>query len=78
MHIAAGGSVLALGAIIMGAILGYIFYKYDSLWICIISHIAANLPDFILFKHSDMANNLLLVLKVLFVAIFISSFIIFG
>ena len=47
MHFAAGGGILVIGAILMGAVFGYIFYKYNSLWICIISHIVANLPDFI-------------------------------
>lgn len=71
MHFAAGGGVLVIGAILMGSVLGYIFYKYDSLWICIISHIVANFPDFILFNHNNISNNLLIILKVLFAAIFI-------
>lgn len=76
MHFAAGGGILVIGAILMGAVFGYIFYKYDSLWICIISHIAANLPDFILFNHNNISNYLLIMLKILFAAIFIISLII--
>ncbi len=74
MHFAAGGAILVIGAILMGAVFGYILYKYNSLWVCIISHAVANLPDFILFNHIDISNNLLLVLKVLFAIIFIVSF----
>ncbi|MCM1268269.1 MAG: CPBP family intramembrane metalloprotease [Bacteroidales bacterium] len=44
MHIAAGGSILVIGSIFMGAVLGYILYRYDSLWMCMIAHAAANLP----------------------------------
>lgn len=73
MHFAAGGGVLVIGAILMGAIFSYIFYKYDSLWICIIAHIVANVPDFILFNHNDMPNNLLIGLIIIFGAIFIIS-----
>lgn len=74
MHFAAGGGILVIGAILMGAVFGYIFYKYNSLWICIISHIVANLPDFILFNHIDISNNLLIILKIVFIIIFVISF----
>lgn len=50
MHLSAGGGILALGSALMGAILGYIFCKYQSLWVCVLSHAAANLPDFILYR----------------------------
>lgn len=69
MHFAAGGGVLVVGAILMGGVFSYIFYKYDSLWICIISHIVANLPDFI--YHNNIPNNLVTILKILFAIIFI-------
>lgn len=75
MHFAAGGGVLVIGAILMGGIFSYIFYKYDSLWICIISHIVANLPDFILFNHSNISSNLIIIFEILFAIIFIISFI---
>lgn len=74
MHFSAGGGILVIGSIFMGAVLGYIFYKYDSLWVCIISHAVANLPDFILFHHNNISDHWLLGLKILFVIIFIISF----
>lgn len=49
MHIMAGGATLAAGAFIMGLILGYIYAKTNSLWVCIIAHSAANLPDIYLY-----------------------------
>ena len=52
MHFMAGGIVLVVGATMMGLILGFLLYRYKSLWICIIAHICANIPDFIEFgKH---------------------------
>lgn len=71
MHFMAGGGILVAGAILMGAVFGYIFYKYDSLWVCMISHAAANLPDFILYNHNNISQNWLLGLKIFFAVIFV-------
>lgn len=49
MHIMAGGAALAAGAFIIGLILGYIYARTKSLWVCIIAHSAANLPDIYLY-----------------------------
>lgn len=70
MHIAAGGIVLVIGAMLMAAVFGYIFYKFDSLWICIIAHAAANLPEFILYGHPAISDNMLWGLKVFFACAF--------
>ena len=49
MHIAAGGLVLAVGAILMGLIFALIFAKTNSLTVCIIAHAVANIPDFVIY-----------------------------
>lgn len=49
MHIMAGGLVLASGAFLMGVILGCIYARTNSLWVCIIAHSVANLPDIYLY-----------------------------
>ena len=49
MHIAAGGMVLTFGALLMGIIFGCIFAKTNSLWVCMIAHAAANIPDFVFY-----------------------------
>ena len=51
MHFMAGGIILVAGATIMGLAFGLLMYKYKSLWVCIIAHICANLPDFIYTKE---------------------------
>lgn len=49
MHIMAGGATLAAGAFLMGLILGYIYASTNSLWVCIIAHSVANLPEIYLY-----------------------------
>lgn len=71
MHFAAGGVVLVIGAMLMAVVFGYIFYKFDSLWICIIAHAVANLPDFILYNQTNLSNSMLLGLKIFFACAFI-------
>lgn len=51
MHFMAGGIILVAGTAIMGLVFGLLIYKYKSLWVCIIAHICANLPDFIYTKE---------------------------
>ena len=58
MHLMAGGIVLVFGAMIMGLAFGLLMYKYNSLWICIIAHICANIPDFIYSKESFASTGL--------------------
>lgn len=70
MHFAAGGTVLVVGATLMAAVFGYIFHKFDSLWICIIAHAVANLPDFILYYHPDISGIMLWGLRVFFACSF--------
>ncbi|MCM1537992.1 MAG: CPBP family intramembrane metalloprotease [bacterium] len=75
MHIAAGGIVLIIGAILMGAVFGLIFYKTNSLFICFIAHSAANLPDFILFDHPSFSNETRIILEIAFGLVFVTGMI---
>lgn len=71
MHIAAGGIILIIGAILMGAVFGLIFYKTNSLFICFIAHSVANLPDFILSGHPSFSNEMLIILEIAFGLVFV-------
>lgn len=73
MHPIAGGIVLVIGAVLMALILGYIFYKFKSLWVCIIAHAAANLPDFILYSKPDISVGLCWGLAIIFTGVFIAG-----
>ncbi len=55
MHFSAGGLVLVIGAMLMAFVFCYIF-KFNSLWVCIIAHAAANLPDFILYNKPNLSG----------------------
>ncbi len=70
MHFSAGGIALVIGAMLMAVVLGYIFCQFDSLWVCIIAHAAANLPDFILYDHPAFPDGMLLGLKIFFACAF--------
>lgn len=70
MHFSAGGIALVIGAMLMAVVFGYIFYQFDSLWVCIIAHAAANLPDFILYDHPVLPDGMLLGLKIFFACAF--------
>lgn len=48
LHIMAGGPLLALGAVAMGALFGLVYIKTGSLQTAVVAHCAANLPDFVL------------------------------
>lgn len=52
IHITAGGATLAVGAFLIGLILAYIYARTKSLWVCIIAHSIANLPDIYLYLMS--------------------------
>lgn len=71
MHFMAGGVVLVIGATLMALVFGYVFYKYESLWVCIVAHAVANLPDFILQNKPDIPGGLFWALIVIFVSMFI-------
>ena len=71
MHLMAGGIVLVIGAALMALVFGYIFHKFKSLWVCIIAHAVANLPDFILYNKPDIAGGIFWGLIILFVCVFI-------
>ena len=71
MHFMAGGIVLVIGAALMALVFGYIFYKFKSLWVCIIAHAVANLPDFILCNEPDISGGIFWGLVILFACVFI-------
>lgn len=71
MHLMAGGIVLVIGAVLMALVFGYIFYKFTSLWVCIIAHAVANLPEFILYNKPDISGGIFWGLVILFVCVFI-------
>lgn len=73
MHFIAGGIVLVIGATLMSLIFGYIFYKFKSLWVCILSHAVANLPDFILYNKPDISGGIFWGLIIFFVCVFIAG-----
>ena len=71
MHFMAGGIVLIIGTTLMALVFGYIFYKFKSLWVCIIAHAVANLPDFILYNKPDISGGIFWGLVIFFVCVFI-------
>ncbi len=73
MHFMAGGIVLVIGAALMALVIGYIFYKYKSLWVCIIAHAVANLPDFILYNKPDISGGIFWGLVIFFACVFIAG-----
>ena len=78
MHFMAGGIILVAGATIMGLAFGLLMYKYKSLWLCIIAHMCANLPDFIYskerFASGGLKIGLICVFSVTFLAVLIWIF----
>ena len=73
MHLMAGGIVLVIGAALMALVFGYIFYKFKSLWVCIIAHAVANLPDFILYNKPDISSGVFRGLAIFFACVFIAG-----
>lgn len=69
IHLMAGGIWLVIGATLMGICFGIIFVKTNSLYVAIVAHAFANLPDFIMsyLPHFDFGtrNVLALVLAIL-------------
>ena len=70
MHFMAGGVVLVIGATLMSLVFGYIFYKFKSLWVCVIAHAVANLPDFILCNKPDIPDGIFQGLAIMFACVF--------
>ena len=64
---------MAIGAMLMALVFGYIFYKFESLWICMIAHAVANLPDFILYNKPDISGGMFFGLIIFFVCLFIAG-----
>ncbi len=56
MHIMAGGPALAIGATVMGLLLGIVYVKTGSLRAAVITHAAANLPDFLLMHLPEIST----------------------
>ncbi len=71
MHFAAGGIVMVIGATLMALVFGYIFHKFKSLWVCIIAHAVANLPDFILYNKPNISSSIFWGLVMLSVCVFV-------
>ena len=75
MHFMAGGIILVAGTAIMGLVFGLLMYKYRSLWLCIIAHICANLPDFIYSKERFASGGLKICLICVFIVVFLAALI---
>lgn len=73
MHFMAGGIVLVIGATLMALVFGYIFYQFKSLWVCIIAHAVANLPDFILNSRPDISGGIFWGLVIFFICVFLAG-----
>ena len=73
MHFMAGGIILVVGAALMGLAFGFLMNKYRSLWICIIAHICANLPDFIYSKEIFASAGVRTVLICVFIIVYLAS-----
>lgn len=73
MHFMAGGIILVIGATLMALVFGYVFHKFKSLWVCIIAHAVANLPDFILYNKPDISGGILWGLVIFFVCVFVAG-----
>ena len=76
MHLMAGGIILVVGTFIMGAILGLVFYKTNSLFVCFVAHAVSNLPDFIFYNSPQLSSKLMALLEIVSCIVFIFSFII--
>lgn len=75
MHLMAGGIILVVGSFIMGGMLGFVFYKTNSLLACFIAHAVANLPDFIFYNNPQLSGSLIVILEIVSCVVFIFSFI---
>ncbi len=62
MQFTDGGISLIIRSVVMGIVLGLILLKTDSLFVCILAHTAANLPELLLSGHPMIENNLFVAL----------------
>lgn len=77
MHLSAGGIILSVGAFIMGAVFGLVFYKTNSLFACFIAHAIANLPEFIFYNNPQLSSKSIILLEIVSGMAFILSIIFF-
>ncbi len=73
MHFVAGGAILVIVATLMASVFGYLFYKFNSLYVCIIAHAVANLPDFILYNKPNLPSGIFWGLILFFAVLFIAG-----
>lgn len=73
MHLIAGGIILAIGATLMGLILGFIYLRTKSLTIAVIAHMFANLSDFIIELVPNMNTPTIIVAVFIFAVIMVGS-----
>ena len=69
IHIMAGGVSLAIGAFVMGLVFAIIYEKTNSLFIAIVAHAVANLPEFIFYASPQINDVLRITLAALFLGI---------
>lgn len=58
MHITSGGISLVIGAFFMGIILTTIYQTTNSLYVPIVAHMIANLPDVIIYMAPTISNTI--------------------
>lgn len=77
IHLMAGGIWLVIGATLMGICFGIIFVKTKSLYVAIVAHAFANLPDFIMpylppfdFGTRNILAFILAIISIIMIALF--------
>lgn len=75
LHLMAGGIILVVGSFMMGAMLGLVFYKTNSLYACFIAHAVANLPDFIFYDHPQLSSKVMVLFEIVSCMVLIFSII---
>ena len=77
MHLMAGGMILAIGAIIMGIILGMVYNTTKSLRSTMFVHGVANFSDIVLLLICKMNSNYLLVFSILVAILLIGTLLLY-
>lgn len=77
IHLMAGGIWLVIGATLMGICFGIVFVKTKSLYVAIVAHAFANLPDFIMsylpqfdFGTRNILAFILAIISIIMIALF--------
>lgn len=70
MHCISGGMTMVVGTFFMGLVLGFIFYKFKSLMVCIIANMAAKIPDVVFVKHPELTTGIRIAIISLCIVIF--------